>query len=633
VAGPSVMVRILGDVSALAKSLGDTAAHGESAAGRMHTAFSGALDTLNQTGVLGPFGQTLDTVDSSLSKVSGHGKEIGTTFMGVGAAAAGVGVALEAIGSKDKAAHQQLQAAVEATGASYAKYSGRVDEAVKHQEHFGTTADETQTSLRVLTQATNSPTEALKLLNTATDLAAAKHESLSSAAEQLGKAYNGSGKVMKEFGITVSAAATPQKELETATKAVTKADTESQNAKRALAEMEAEDATKKHLTALEAMKLQDAQARVTKTTGDAVAAHASLSKAQQDVATHTSANTKALDELGKKLSGQASASANTFTGHLNAIKATVTDHVSLFAQKYGPAITTAGVAMTGLGAAMEVTKGAISAGKAAMAGIQGATKAWTIAQALLNVVMDANPIMLIVIAIAVLVAAFILAYKHVTIFRDAVDDMGKIAKAAFETVVHAAEAAFGWISGHWPLLLAILTGPFGLAIYEIARHFQEIVGFAEKLPGEIVRGIGDVGSLLLSAGEDLMHGFIKGVENVAKDVVGAVTKPLQDAVNAGKKVLSILSPSRVFYEMGQQTAQGFVLGMGAVDVASAGSDMASSAISGATSGAAPAPAAGAAAAGGPGGPAVVIHNAVFGSDLDVDALMKRVAWHVGMASV
>ena len=124
--GPSVMVRVLGDVTGLGKSFDESASKGSASAGKMHDAFRGVLDQLNQTGVLGPFGAALAGADSAIESITGHAKEIGPVMMGVGAAVAGVGLALQAAGSKDAAAHAQLQASVEATGRSYDTYAGQV---------------------------------------------------------------------------------------------------------------------------------------------------------------------------------------------------------------------------------------------------------------------------------------------------------------------------------------------------------------------------------------------------------------------------------------------------------------------------------------------------------------------------
>lgn len=59
------------------------------------------------------------------------------------------------------------------------------------------------------------------------------------------------------------------------------------------------------------------------------------------------------------------------------------------------------------------------------------TKTFAAAQTALNVVMDANPIGLVVLAITALVGAFVLAYKHCKTFRDIVNKVGKAIKDVF----------------------------------------------------------------------------------------------------------------------------------------------------------------------------------------------------------
>ena len=65
-------------------------------------------------------------------------------------------------------------------------------------------------------------------------------------------------------------------------------------------------------------------------------------------------------------------------------------------------------------------------------GVVGALKAWAAIQAIVNVVMSANPIGLVVIAVAALVAGIIYAYKHSEKFRS-------IVQAAFDGVKKAAQ--------------------------------------------------------------------------------------------------------------------------------------------------------------------------------------------------
>ena len=353
-AGPSIAVRVIGDLSAFAKSMGDTANQGQNVAGKLHSAFSGAISGINAIGFPG-LGDALDGIDKAIGQIAEHGKQIGPMLTGVGAAVTGVGVGLTALGSKDQAAQQQLQASIEATGHSYDDYADRVEAAVKHNERFGDTANQTKDALRVLTQATNDPTKALADMGVATDLAAAKHEDLNTASTQLARMLNGNAKLLKEYGIN-----------------------------------------------------------------------------QKDAAGHAKTHDEILTELSAKLSGQASAAADTFGGKLKSLKATVEDSVASFGQKYGPAITAAGAAMTGLGTAMQLAK---------------------VAAIAFNAVMAANPVVLVALAIVGLVAGFVLLYQHVSWFHDLV-----------QTVWH-------WIADHWPLLLAILLGPIGIAIDLIVKNF------------------------------------------------------------------------------------------------------------------------------------------------------------------
>ncbi len=73
-------------------------------------------------------------------------------------------------------------------------------------------------------------------------------------------------------------------------------------------------------------------------------------------------------------------------------------------------------------------------------GIINFIKAWAAEQALLNLVMSANPIGLVIIAIAALVAAFITAYNTSETFRAIVD-------GALQWVKNSAQVVADWFSG------------------------------------------------------------------------------------------------------------------------------------------------------------------------------------------
>lgn len=65
------------------------------------------------------------------------------------------------------------------------------------------------------------------------------------------------------------------------------------------------------------------------------------------------------------------------------------------------------------------------------------TKAWTAAQKVFNIVMNANPIGLVVMAIAALVAAFVIAYKKSDTFRNFVNNLWATLKEKLQPVLRA----------------------------------------------------------------------------------------------------------------------------------------------------------------------------------------------------
>ncbi|MGI8682076.1 MAG: phage tail tape measure protein [Mycobacteriales bacterium] len=132
-----------------------------------------------------------------------------------------------------------------------------------------------------------------------------------------------------------------------------------------------------------------------------------------------------------------------------------------------------------------------------------ATKGMAIAQRVLNLAMRANPIGLVITALLLLGTGLVVAYKKSETFR-------KIVDGALSAVTNAGEATVGWftnhlvpfftttipkafrstvtwVKGHWPVILAIITGPIGLATLFIAKHMDKITE-KFKAVGDWVRG-------------------------------------------------------------------------------------------------------------------------------------------------
>jgi hypothetical protein len=134
-------------------------------------------------------------------------------------------------------------------------------------------------------------------------------------------------------------------------------------------------------------------------------------------------------------------------------------------------------------------------------------------------------LLLIPLAIVALIAVLIVAYKKVGWFRAAVS-------GAFSAIKTVAVGAFEWIKSHWPLLLGILGGPFGLAALVVIKNFRKIkdaasgavkwiadrfrglpaafTGFGRAIVGALVRGIKAAPARLLDAIKSLLPGKLRG---------------------------------------------------------------------------------------------------------------------------
>ena len=260
----------------------------------------------------------------------------------------------------------------------------------------------------------------------------------------------------------------------------------------------------------------------------------------------TAAGLKAIDWIGRheKLVGILAASLGGLLATVWAVSTGI---------KAWTAVSAAATAVqTAFTAASVGTRIQLAALAVQQAIITAATKTWTAVQWALNVALNANPIGLIVIAIAALVAGLVIAYKKSETFR-------KIVDGAFRAVQKAASFAFEWVKKNWPLLLAIITGPIGLAVYAVVKNWDRIkaatsaawdavkgaisgawdaitsrianavdriktnigriVGFVQAVPGKILHAIGNLGRLLWDAGRAVIQGLIDGIKDKFGDLI------------------------------------------------------------------------------------------------------------------
>lgn len=194
------------------------------------------------------------------------------------------------------------------------------------------------------------------------------------------------------------------------------------------------------------------------------------------------------------------------------------------------------------------------------------TKASAAAQWLLNAALSANPIGLVVIAIAGLVAALVVAYKKSETFRN-------IVNAAWGAIKKAAVAVFGflrayfktWVAGVRAILGAVaavasfVVGKFRGMKDGVVGAFRAVIDFARGIGGRIKSAIGNLGRLLWDAGRSIISGLIGGI----KEKLSALWDTVKGIGSKIKDLKGPLDYDRVMLRpAGQAIVEGLITGMG-----------------------------------------------------------------------
>ena len=162
----------------------------------------------------------------------------------------------------------------------------------------------------------------------------------------------------------------------------------------------------------------------------------------------------------------------------------------------------------------------------------------TAAMWLWNAAMAANPITLVVIAIAALVAGIMIAYQKVDWFHNLI-----------QTLWEGIQWGYNWIKDNWPTLVAILTGPIGVAVLLITRNWDTIKDTFNTMVDAVKRIAGTIYEIL-SYPFRTAYNFIKdlidkipgvftsavsGITNALSNVWNVIKKPFTDGWDAASK--------------------------------------------------------------------------------------------------
>ncbi|SFJ44315.1 Phage-related minor tail protein [Paenibacillus sp. UNC496MF] len=138
------------------------------------------------------------------------------------------------------------------------------------------------------------------------------------------------------------------------------------------------------------------------------------------------------------------------------------------------------------------------------------TKAWTAVQWLLNAAMAANPIVLIVLGIAALVAGIIIAYKKVGWFRDAVNSLWDGLKKGVSIVGNAVSEAWGAVKS------GVISG-INWVLGKVNSVIKSVNKVTSKLPKALGGGALQISTIPLIGGDKPDGSHRSGLDNVPFD--------------------------------------------------------------------------------------------------------------------
>lgn len=179
-----------------------------------------------------------------------------------------------------------------------------------------------------------------------------------------------------------------------------------------------------------------------------------------------------------------------------------------------------------------------------------ATAVWSGIQTVFNVIMAMNPIVLIVLAIMALIAAVILAYNKIDWFREGVQAAFAGVKAAFDFVWGIMKMVFEWIKDNWPLLLAIITGPIGIAVLLITKNFDTIKAVAMSMVNWVMDRFQDLTGFLSR--------IVGSIQGILSSIADAIRYPIDAASAAVQWVMDKFNALVDFFRNLINTVSGYV---------------------------------------------------------------------------
>lgn len=147
---------------------------------------------------------------------------------------------------------------------------------------------------------------------------------------------------------------------------------------------------------------------------------------------------------------------------------------------------------------------------------QGAIEKVKMAFGALNAVMDANPIALVVIAIAALAAGLYWLYENNETFRKGVDKLWESFGPIWDAILAKAQEVWGWLAANVPPIWdAIWNGLTTAWQWVVDNIWPKVVQFAEAIPGAYQKTIDWFNNVFLPKIQEIWDQFQLGLDRVS----------------------------------------------------------------------------------------------------------------------
>lgn len=170
---------------------------------------------------------------------------------------------------------------------------------------------------------------------------------------------------------------------------------------------------------------------------------------------------------------------------------------------------------------------AITAYNAIMGVQQAITTAVTAAQAALNLVMDANPIMLVVMAVAALVAGLVYLWNTNEGFRETVTTAWEAIKEAFSTAIDAICGFFSNLAATASSIWNSITTTISNAVNTVSTTVSNVFNAVKTTVSNIWTGI-----------KTTISNVVNGIKTTVSNVFNAVKTAIENPIKAAKETVT-----------------------------------------------------------------------------------------------